>query len=75
MKAVLKDESIRNYLLFTLGINTGLRISDLLKIKISDVIDEKNKIKDSIYIREKKTGKEKIFAINKTAKDAIKEYI
>jgi len=75
MKAVLKDKSIRNYLLFTLGINTGLRISDILKIKISDVIDEKNEIKESIYIREKKTGKEKIFAINKTAKVAIKEYL
>jgi integrase len=75
MKAVLKDDSIRNYLLFTLGINTGLRISDLLKLKISDVLNENRKIADSIYIRETKTGKEKTFILNKTAKDAIKEYI
>ena len=75
IKVVLKNKNIRDYLLFTIGINTGLRISDLLKLKLSDVMDHKNKVKDNIYIREKKTGKEKVFSINKTAKDAIKEYI
>ena len=75
MKAVLKNDSVRNYMFFTLGINTGLRISDLLMLRISDVVSEKGKVKDSIYIREKKTGKEKIFVINNTAKEAIKEYL
>jgi len=75
MKVVLKNKSIRNYLLFTIGINTGLRISDLLKLKISDVADPKGKIKDNIYIREKKTCKEKVFSLNKTVKDSVKEYL
>lgn len=75
MKAILKDNSIRNFMLFTLGINTGLRISDLRKLRIMDVVTEKGKIKDSIYIREKKTGKEKTFVINKSAREAIKEYL
>lgn len=75
MKKVLKNNSIRNYLLFTIGINTGLRISDLLKLKFSDVVDLKEKIKDNIYIREQKTSKEKKFSLNKTVKDSIKEYI
>ena len=75
MKAVLKSKSIRNYLLFTMGINTGLRISELLKLKIEDVMDERGKIKATIYLRESKTGKEKVFAINKTVKEAIKEYV
>lgn len=76
MKAILKDNSLRNYLLFTLGINTGLRISDLLKLKISDVVVGKTGIlKDNIYIREIKTKKEKVFAINKTSKVAITEYL
>src|SRR5699024_2519130 len=44
----------RNLLLFDLGINTGLRISDLLNIKVEDV-----RGKTSIYIREKKTGKKR----------------
>lgn len=75
MKAVLKSKSIRNYLLFTMGINTGLRISDLLKLKIEDVMDERGKVKATIYLRERKTGKEKVFAINKTLKEVIKEYL
>jgi len=75
MKKVLKNNSIRNYLLFTIGINTGLRISDLLKLKFSDVVDLKEKIKDNIYIREQKTSKEKKFSLNKTVKDSIKEYL
>lgn len=75
MKAVLKDQSMRNYLLFVLGINTGLRITDLLKFKISDVIDEKGKIVTSIRIREGKTKKEKEFILNRAAKKAIQEYL
>ncbi|WP_255348660.1 hypothetical protein [Paenisporosarcina sp. TG20] len=38
------------------GINSGLRISDLLPLKIDDVIDERGKVKDRISIREKKTN-------------------
>lgn len=75
MKAVLKDNNIRNYLLFTIGINTGLRISDLLRLKISDVLDERGQICDCVYIREKKTDKEKTFTLNQTVKKAIKEYL
>lgn len=33
------DKSNRNYLLFVLGINTGLRISDLLNLKVKDILD------------------------------------
>lgn len=71
-KYLLGAGKIRDYALFVLGINTGLRISDLLNLKWQDVLTEKNKFKDSIYIREEKTGKEKIFPINKSAKKALK---
>lgn len=47
----------RDYLLFTMGgINTGLRVSDLLKLKYTDVLDDKGKFKSHITIKEKKTG-------------------
>jgi integrase len=75
MKVILKDKSVRDYVLFTLGINTGLRVSDLLNLRFSDIVTESGKIKENIYIRELKTGKEKVFSINKTAKASIKEYM
>ena len=37
MKRVLKKSGQRDYMLFLTGINTGLRISDILKLKVSDV--------------------------------------
>ncbi|WP_080844679.1 tyrosine-type recombinase/integrase [Cytobacillus gottheilii] len=39
IKKELKEQSQRDLLLFVLGINTGIRISDLLSLKISDVSD------------------------------------
>lgn len=50
----LKSNNERDYVLFMFGIYTGLRISDILKFRIRDVRE-----KDAVYIREKKTGKEK----------------
>ncbi|RNC29975.1 MAG: hypothetical protein AWM53_00199 [Candidatus Dichloromethanomonas elyunquensis] len=48
MKKLLRSSNLRDYCLFVLGINSGLRISDLLTLKVSDVLDEKGKIKDRI---------------------------
>jgi len=75
IKKILKASSLRNHCFFTLGINSGLRISDLLSLKISDVIDEKGKIKDRINLKEQKTGKNKDFPISDVAKKALKEYL
>lgn len=69
MKKILKADSTRNYVLFVMGINTGLRISDLLPLTVNDVME-----KDFITIREKKTGKEKKFQLNDSVKQALKEY-
>ncbi len=70
MKSYLKEQNLRDFLLFVLGINSGLRISDLLLLKISDV-----KIKDRVVIREKKTGKIKDFPLSDTCKKTINEYL
>ncbi|WP_459907135.1 site-specific integrase [Desulfotomaculum defluvii] len=74
MKKILKAGSLRDYALFTLGINSGLRISDLLKLKVSDVLEGK-KIRDRIIIREQKTGKAKDFPLGKTAKKSLEEHL
>jgi len=75
MKKILRATNLRDYCLFTLGINSGLRISDLLNLIVKDVMDKKRKIKDRITLREQKTGKVKNFPIADTAKKAIMEYL
>jgi integrase len=70
MKRYLRGGSLRDYLLFVLGINSGLRISDLLALNVEDV-----KGKDRITIREQKTGKSKDFPLSETCKKAIQEYL
>ncbi|MDQ0188269.1 site-specific recombinase XerD [Alicyclobacillus cycloheptanicus] len=75
MKKILKAGSLRDYCLFVLGINSGLRISDLLALHLSDVVDEAGKIKDRITLREKKTGKAKDFPLGDNAKKAISEFL
>ncbi len=59
----------RNFLLFKFGINTGLRISDILKLDVKDV-----KNKDIIRIQEKKTKKIKQFQINVNLKTLIDKF-
>ncbi len=49
----------RNYFLFEFGINTGLRISDILKLKVGDVYHRTH-----MQLVEKKTRKFKLFRIN-----------
>lgn len=70
MKRFLKERSLRDYMLFVLGINSGLRISDLLRLTVEDV-----KGKDRITIREEKTGKAKDFPLSETCKKALCEYL
>ncbi|HML90263.1 MAG TPA: site-specific integrase [Methylomusa anaerophila] len=70
LKKYLRGQNIRDYLLFVLGINSGLRISDLLKLTVADVQRQ-----DRISVREQKTGKSKDFPISETCKKAIQEYL
>jgi len=55
----LKKESPRDYIMFITGVYTGLRISDILKLKVRDVKDKKQ-----INLRETKTTKQKIVELS-----------
>ncbi|WP_281868273.1 site-specific integrase [Brevibacillus parabrevis] len=70
MKQLLLQQSERNYFLFVMGINTGLRISDLLRLKVADV-----KGKSHIILVEKKTGKRKRFLINDNLRNEVDQYV
>lgn len=48
---------IRNYTIIIVGLNTALRISDILNLTYDDIYWD-NKVKDHITVREQKTGKE-----------------
>ena len=76
IKRNLKEESNpRNYLLFTMGCNIALRISDLLSLKVKDVIDSKGDIKTYLFIKEKKTGRPAKIYLNNTVKEALIYYL
>ena len=69
IELILKATNKRNYLLFVLGTNTGLRISDILKLKVQDVKGT------FINVIEQKTQKKNTIKINKKLKEAIKEFL
>jgi integrase len=62
----------RNFALFVVGINSGLRASDLLVLKWRDVSDDENEIKSRIKIKEIKTGKLKEMALTSNSQAALK---
>lgn len=66
----LRRTNERNYILFITGVYTGLRISDILRLKVKDV-----KGKKFIYLREKKTGKQNIIELNKLLQKEYKWFI
>ena len=47
-----RQKKPRDYLLFVFGINSGLRIGDLLSLKLAVVKDHKGNIKDYLIIKE-----------------------
>jgi integrase len=75
MKKILRASGKRNELLFILGINSALRISDILSLKVSDVLDESGNVRDAVSLNEQKTSKSKLFPLNDSAKRAIREYV
>lgn len=65
----------RDYMLFVVGINVGLRCGDLLQLKINDVMNDDGTFKDKIAIDEEKTDKTRYFKLNESAKESIQIYL
>lgn len=69
LEKYLAKKSPRDLLLFTVGTNCGLRISDIVALNVGDVRN-----KSHIQIIEKKTGKFKKFPINAKLKPMFEKY-
>lgn len=63
------NDRYRDLCLIMIGINTGLRISDILELRVRDV-----KSKRSIQVRCKKTGKIQRVEINNTLRNFLDKY-
>lgn len=77
MKEELRARSARDYTLFVLGVNSGLRISDLLRLTIGDVLEDRARfqVRRRLAMRERKTGKAKDFPLNGAARAVLREYL
>jgi len=65
----LASKNKRDLLLFKIGINSGLRISDIVALNVSDIQGKRY-----IQIKEKKTGKFKKIPINPKLKPLFDDY-
>jgi integrase len=72
IKKLLTDNQ-RDYLLFTIGINNGLRVGDLLRLRVRDI--HHLRVGQHITIRESKTKKDNILVVNKSVYKALKNYL
>ncbi len=70
-KIMLASNDYLYALLFTYGINTGLRISDILKLKFEDILDERKRVKSSFEVVEQKTEKKRKIVVNDSVREMI----
>ena len=69
IKELLINRSYRDYFLFFMGINSGLRISDILPLRVWDV-----KSATHLKVREKKTGNTRRILMTDALKNEIQKY-
>jgi len=72
IKKLLSDHP-RNFCLFTMGINTNLRASDLTNIRVKQI--RGLKAGDDMVIKEKKTEKDRRITLNSSCIDSIQKLL
>ena len=69
---LLQDPNPRNYVLIVMGLNTALRINDLLHLTWEMVYSpETRQFRTHIQVKEQKTGKENRILLNQEVKKAL----
>ena len=80
MLKVLDDQNPRNALLFRVGLNTILRIQDILDLKVKDIFHEDGSYREYLSLFERKTRKYKNrqlknVKLNSLLRKQIKDYV
>lgn len=74
LKYELKITGIRNYLLFLTGLNSGMRVSDVVNLNRDNIRDEEGNMREHITIIEQKTGKTKKFPLVNGLRSEMERY-
>jgi len=75
IKKILREqENPRDYLLFVFGINTTLRIGDLLRLTIGDVLNEKGEIRALTEVPQNRPKRATRIPLNENVCDALAKY-
>lgn len=76
IKNTLRGEKrFRDLLLFTVGVNAALRVSDLVKLQVRDLMDADGTLTGGFDVREQKTKKSRTVTINDAMAEAFGEYL
>ena len=75
LRKIVKDKPLHD-LLLNLSVDLMLRSSDLLSLKVKDVMNESGTVKTEVKVKQKKTGKTTLsIPLSKNSFDAIKKHL
>ena len=76
LKDILTNKNaIKELALFSFGIDSMLRSSDLLKLKVEDVVDFKGQVKTQVNLKQQKTKQSHMIRIAESTTEAIDRMI
>ena len=74
LRKLVKDKPLHD-LLLNISVDLMLRSSDLLSLRVKDVINESGSVKTEVKVKQKKTGKTTLnIPLSKNSTDAIKKH-
>ena len=75
LRKIVSDKPLHE-LLLNLAVDLMLRSSDLLSLRVKDVMNDNGSVKKEVKVKQKKTGKTTlIIPLSKNSLDAIKKHL
>ena len=75
LRKLVKDKPLHE-LLLNLSVDLMLRSSDLLSLRVKDVMNESGSVKTEVKVKQKKTGKHTLLMpLSENSRDAIKMFL